>query len=150
MYVDMTVMKCIKRLDMQYYIEAIDTFELGGLIEVNAINEEDAVLLLTDMEKYNIIKEEIEKIDKVAKALKKEKEEIDEKMKAIVKRLKEVVNRDIFNFGMPKSEEEINRIIIDNINRYRERHSRDRVSSSGSGSNEFNVYADIKRNSGIR
>lgn len=150
MYVDMTVMKCIKRLDMQYYIEAIDTFELGGLIEVNVINEEDAVLLLTDMEKYNIIKEEIEKIDKVAKALKtKEKEEIDEKMKAIVKRLKEVVNRDVFNFGMPKSEEEINRIIIDNINRYRERHSRDRVSSSG-GSNEFNVYADIKRNSGIR
>lgn len=147
MYVDMTVMKCIKRLDMQYYIEAIDTFELGGLIEVNVINEEDAVLLLTDMEKYNIIKEEI---DKVAKALKtKEKEEIDEKMKAIVKRLKEVVNRDVFNFGMPKSEEEINRIIIDNINRYRERHSRDRVSSSG-GSNEFNVYADIKRNSGIR
>lgn len=146
MYVDMTVMKCIKRLDMQYYIEAIDTFELGGLIEVNAINEEDAVLLLTDMEKYNIIKEEI---DKVAKALKtKEKEEIDEKMKAIVKRLKEVVNRDVFNFGMPKSEEEINRIIIDNINRYRERHSRDRVSSSGS--NEFNVYADIQRNSGIR
>lgn len=64
-------------------------------------------------------------------------------MKEIIKRLKEV-----FNFGMPVSDEELNRRIIEDINRYRERHSRDRVSSSGS--NEFNVYADIQRNSGIR
>lgn len=144
----MIVMRCIKREDMQYYIEAIETFELGGLIEVNAINKENAVLILIDISKYDIIKEEIVKIEKVAKALKKEEEETDKNMKEIIKRLKEVCSREVFNFGMPKSEEEVNRIIIDNINRYRERHSRDRVSSSGS--NEFNVYADIKRNSGIR
>lgn len=139
----MIVMRCIKRLDMQYYIEAIETFELGGLIEVNAINKENAVLILIDISKYDIIKEEIVKIEKVAKALKKEEEETDKNMKEIIKRLKEV-----FNFGMPVSDEELNRRIIEDINRYRERHSRDRVSSSGS--NEFNVYADIQRNSGIR
>lgn len=87
-------------------------------------------------------------IEKVAKALKKE-EETDKKMKKIIKRLKEVCSREVFNFGMPVSDEELNRRIIEDINRYRERHSRDRVSSSGS-SNEFNVYADIQRNSGIR
>ena len=67
----MIVMRCIKREDMQYYIEAIETFELGGLIEVNTINKEDAVLILIDISKYDIIKEEIVKIEKVAKALKK-------------------------------------------------------------------------------
>ena len=51
----MIVMRCIKRLDMQYYIEAIETFELGGLIEVNAINKEIAVLILIDISKYDII-----------------------------------------------------------------------------------------------
>lgn len=141
----MIVMRCIKRLDMQYYIEAIETFELGGLIEVNAINKEIAVLILIDISKYDIIKEEIVKIEKVAKALKKEEEEeTDKKMKEIIKRLKEV-----FNFGMPVSDEELNRRIIEDINRYRERS--DSSSNRGRVSNNmFNVYADIQRNSGIR
>lgn len=82
-------------------------------------------------------------IEKVAKALKKE-EETDKKMKEIIKRLKEV-----FNFGMPVSDEELNRRIIEDINRYRERS--DSSSNRGRVSNNmFNVYADIQRNSGIR
>lgn len=144
----MIVMRCIKRLDMQYYIEAIETFELGGLIEVNAINKEIAVLILIDISKYDIIKEEIVKIEKVAKALKKE-EETDKNMKEIIKRLKEVCSREVFKFGMPVSDEELNRRIIEDINRYRERS--DSSSNRGRVSNNmFNVYADIQRNSGIR
>ena len=82
-------------------------------------------------------------IEKVAKAL-KEEEETDKKMKEIMKRLKEV-----FNFRMPVSDEELNRRIIEDINRYRERS--DSSSNRGRVSNNmFNVYADIQRNSGIR
>lgn len=87
-------------------------------------------------------------IEKVAKALKKE-EETDKNMKEIIKRLKEVCSREVFNFGMPVSDKELNRRIIEDINRYRERS--DSSSNRGRVSNNmFNVYADIQRNSGIR
>ena len=50
---------------------------------------------------------------------------------------------------MPVSDEELNRRIIEDINRYRERS--DSSSNRGRVSNNmFNVYADIQRNSGIR
>lgn len=42
-------------------------------------------------------------------------------MKEIIKRLKEVCSREVFNFGMPVSDEELSRRIIEDINRYRER-----------------------------
>lgn len=74
-------------------------------------------------------------------------------MKEIIKRLKEVCSREVFNFRMPVSDEELNRRIIEDINRYRERSDSSSSSSSSRGrvsNNMFNVYADIQRNSGIR
>ena len=85
-------------------------------------------------------------IEKVAKALKKEEEEeTDKKMKEIIKRLKEV-----FNFGMSVSDEELSRRIIEDINRYRERSDSSNSNRGRVSNNMFNVYADIQRNSGIR
>lgn len=88
-------------------------------------------------------------IEKVAKALKKE-EETDKNMKEIIKRLKEVCSREVFNFGMPVSDEELNRRIIEDINRYRERSDSSNSNRGRVSNNMFNVYADIQRNSGIR
>ena len=94
------IIKRIKEIEIPYYIEAIDTFRLTDILKIESIGNEEGILLLTDKDQYNKVMDNIAKIEKVAIALKDQ----------------EIIDFDIFE--KPMDYEEINKMFIDECNKY--------------------------------